>query len=102
MSLPHKTITSCNARWIGWSLLNIGWVKLKTIGARIEKQAEIWGLREGLRLVTEKSWNMVMIELDSEVVIKITTLGDSPTKDNVGIMIVDCKKMIDNMGTMRR
>lgn len=38
-----------------------------------------------------------MVELDSEVVVKITP-GDFPTNANVGIMIVDCKKMqIDKM-----
>lgn len=68
------------------------------IGTTTSFLAEIRGLREGLWLITKRGWNRVIIELDSETIVK-TILDDTPTIGNVEIMIADCKRMINKMGT---
>lgn len=57
-----------NGDWI------IGYVS--RIGVTNSLLAELWGLREGLRLARNREFNKIIVEIDSEVVVQVLTRSE--------------------------
>lgn len=51
---------------------------------------ELWGLREGLRLVKERGFKGIVVELGLEVVTDAIN-GDSGSMQGGSMFLVDCK-----------
>ncbi|CAH9129653.1 unnamed protein product [Cuscuta epithymum] len=74
--------------WICGFLLNIG----KTDSF----QAELWGLRQGLLLARDLNLSRVMVEGDSESMIKVVRSTQTSHKTATGVLIRDCRRLLED------
>lgn len=67
------------------------WIKGFTIkiGDADSFSAELWGLREGLRLAREGGFERIVVETDSELAFKILT-RDQEQEEEANTLIRDC------------
>lgn len=73
-----------NGNWLWGFTVNIGYTDMFT--------AELWGLREGPRLLDGKGISKVVIKLDSEAVIMMIKEG-MEMKDSRSVLVQDCIEM---------
>lgn len=73
------------------------WTK---IGNTTSYSAELWGLRDGLKLVKERGLNQIIIELDSEAVTK--ALADQSYSDiHGGTLLRDYRELLKSVRDYR-
>nr|GMD37695.1 LINE-type retrotransposon LIb DNA [Ipomoea batatas] len=70
------------------------------IGATNSFAAELWGLREGLRLAKTKGFRRVVLEMDSESVVALLN-GDLDDHECYSTLIKDCRFLLDSFEQRR-
>ena len=69
------------------------WVKgyAQAIGVTTSVAAELWALRDGIRLCIALNLPAVEIELDAKVVVDLVT-SNSSSLNSTDVIVTDCKK----------
>lgn len=83
---------NCSGDWI------VGYVA--RIGVTNSFFAELWGLREGLRLARNRGFTNVAAEMDSEAVVQILTREDD-TSTTPNRLVADCKLLMNQFQNIK-
>ena len=72
--------------WIRGFLINIGLTD--------SLNAELWGVRQGLKVARELGLSNVILQTDAAVVVTLLTTGMDYAGHPLGVLLEDCKRLI--------
>nr|GMD66456.1 sterol 3-beta-glucosyltransferase UGT80B1 isoform X1 [Ipomoea batatas] len=88
--------------WVSFEIIEaIGFVVSQSrIGAMTIFMAELWGIREGLRLIKDKGLRGIEMELDLGVIVK-AIIGFPGMDSGSGTLLLDCKALLRQVDCIR-